>query len=135
MRCLTWSVLAVTAAVAGCAAWDSGQSTLNPNAGSSSSKSASSPADSALAGTTLIFSGWHITQFQVEADRYLIAMRKNLLTLGGDGEAAQIFFRRAAQLTRESGAVHFRVIEFSEGVDSSLLISQRVANGVVEVIR
>jgi hypothetical protein len=45
------------------------------------------------------------------------------------------FNRRAEQLTRENGAARFRIIEFTEGVDSGMPIAQRVAQGVVEIVR
>ena len=62
-------------------------------------------------------------------------MKKKRFTTGGDGEAAQVFYRRAAQIVREQGGARYRVVEFSEGVESSVPIAQRVAQGVVEVVR
>jgi hypothetical protein len=46
-----------------------------------------------------------------------------------------VFQRRAAQIARDSGAAGYRVVEFSEGVESHVLIARRVARGVVEIPR
>ena len=78
---------------------------------------------------------WQIEESQLATGRYLIAMKKKRFTTGGDGEAAQVFYRRAAQIVREQGGARYRVLEFSEGVESSVPIAQRVAQGVVEVVR
>ena len=134
-------VLAVTLAVAGCTTVDSDKTLLIPDGTLNISKSVQWSYEGIAAAVLLYFiidplaPNWQIAQSQIDADRYLIAMRKKRFTTGGDGEAAQLFFRRAAQVTRESGAAGYRVLEFSEGVESSVPIAQRVANGVIEVIR
>ena len=78
---------------------------------------------------------WKIQQAQIGNDTYRIQMLKKRFTTGGDGEAPQIFYRRAEQLTRETGGVTYRIVAFTEGVESNVLIAQRVAQGVIEVVR
>ena len=141
MRWHAWSVLAVTAAFAGCTTFDSDETLIIPDGTLNISKSWQWSFEGIAAGAALFFiidplaPNWQIQQSQIDADHYRIAMRKKRFTTGGDGEAAQIFFRRAAQLTREAGAASYRVIDYSEGVESNVPIAQRVANGVVEVVR
>ena len=105
------------------------------------SQSVMIPAESIAAGVLLyiiidpLAPNWKIEQAQLGADRYLIALKKKRFTTGGDGEAGQIFNRRAAQIARDNGAGVYRVVEFTEGIESTVPIAQRVAQGVVEIVR
>jgi len=78
---------------------------------------------------------WQIEESRINEHRYSIAMRKKRFTTGGDGEVMPALRRRAEQLVRDSGAVQYRIIEFTEGVDSGVPIAQRVAQGVIEIVR
>lgn len=78
---------------------------------------------------------WSVEQSRLDPERFQIALTKKRFTTGGDGEAWQVFQRRAAQIARENGAPGYRVLEFSEGVESETLIARRVARGVVEIAR
>ena len=112
-----------------------------PNETLNISKAVSITAESLAAGVLLyviidpLAPNWQIEQRQLETDRYAISMKKKRFTTGGDGEAAQIFYRRAAHIVREQGGARYRVVAFSEGIESSVPIAQRVAQGVVEVVR
>jgi hypothetical protein len=105
------------------------------------SKSLSIPLEGIAAAAALyvivdpLAPNWQIEETPLATDRYRIAMKKKRFTTGGDGEAAQVFYRRAAQIVREQGGARYRVVEFSEGIESSVPIAQRVAQGVVEVVR
>lgn len=78
---------------------------------------------------------WHIEQTRLGENRFRIALRKKRFTTGGDGEAMPAFYRRAEQIASERGGGRYHVIEFSEGIDSEMLVARRVAQGVVEIIR
>jgi hypothetical protein len=78
---------------------------------------------------------WQIEETSLTTDRYRIALKKKRFTTGGDGEAVQVFYRRAAQIARAQGGARYRVVEFSEGIESNMPIAQRVAQGIVEVVR
>ena len=116
------------------------QSVLIPNETVNISKSLSIPIEGIAAGVALYFivdplaPNWEIEQTQINPDRYLIALKKKRFTTGGDGEAGQIFNRRAAQLARDSGGT-FRIVEFTEGIESTVPIARRVAQGVVDIVR
>jgi hypothetical protein len=111
-----------------------------PNETLNISRSVSIPAES-IAGGILLYlivdplaPNWQIEESPLDGGRYRIALKKKRFTTGGDGEAVQIFYRRAAQIAVEQGG-RYRVVEYSEGIDSSVPIAQRVAQGVVELVR
>jgi hypothetical protein len=54
---------------------------------------------------------------------------------GGAGEAQSIFQRRAKELMRLNGFDGYSVVEYQEGLDSSVIGSQRTAEGVILLIR
>jgi hypothetical protein len=76
---------------------------------------------------------WQLAQSPLGADRVRISLRKKRFTTGGDGEAAQLFARRAEKLTREGGYAQYAVLEYTEGIESGVPIAQRVAQGVIEL--
>jgi hypothetical protein len=104
------------------------------------SKSLSVPMESIAAAAAVylivdpLAPNWQIEQSKLNDNRYRIAMRKKRFNTGGDGEVMPAFNRRAEQLVRDHGAQRYRIIEFNEGVDSGI-IGQRVAQGVVELLR
>jgi len=105
------------------------------------SRSINIPLESALAAAVVfavidpLAPNWRIEEMRLNDTRYRIAMRKKRFTTGGDGEAIPAFYRRAEQLMRDNHAASYRIVEFSEGVDSGVPVSQRVAQGVVEIVR
>ncbi len=78
---------------------------------------------------------WQLAQAPLGEDRVRISLRKKRFTTGGDGEAGQLFARRAQNLVREGGYATYSVLEYTEGVESSVPIAQRVAQGVIELKR
>ncbi len=78
---------------------------------------------------------WQLAQAPLGADRVRISLRKKRFTSGGDGEAAQLFARRAEQLARDGGYAGYTVMEYSEGVESTLPLAQRVSQGVIRFDR
>lgn len=77
--------------------------------------------------------GWRIEESRIGENRFRIALRRKRFTTGGDGEATQVFYRRAEQIVRENGSAGYTVIEFGEGIDSMFPVSQRVAQGVIQI--
>ena len=78
---------------------------------------------------------WQLAQTPLGADRVRISLRKKRFSSGGDGEAKQLFARRAEQLAHEGGYAGYKVIEYTEGIESTLPIAQRVAQGVIALAR
>lgn len=54
---------------------------------------------------------------------------------GGAGEARQVFHRRAKELMRAGGYAGYEVVEYAESLESSVLGSQRTAEGVVRFVK
>ena len=77
--------------------------------------------------------GWSIEQTRIGDKLFRIEVRRKRFTSGGDGEAAQVIYRHADQITRRYGYSGYMVMEFTEGVDTMFLVSQRVAQAVIQV--
>lgn len=78
---------------------------------------------------------WQVAQAPLGAGQVRIALRRKRFASGGDGEAGQLFARRAAELARQGGYAGYTVMEYSEGIESTLPVAQRVAQGVVRLER
>jgi len=110
-----------------------------PNESIVLSKSLTIPAEAIALGAVIYFvvdplsPNWQIEEVRISDSRFRIALRKKRFTMGGDGEATQIFYRRAEQIVRENGYAEYTVLEFGEGVESTVPIAQRVAQGVIRV--
>lgn len=78
---------------------------------------------------------WQLQQVPLGDDRVRIALRRKRIASGGDGEAAQVFARFAGQLARDGGFAGYTVMEYTEGVESTLPLAERVAQGVIRLNR
>jgi hypothetical protein len=70
--------------------------------------------------------GDHHVHFSLKMKRYYA---------GGAGEARAVFNRRAKELMRLNEFDDFQVVEYSESLDSSVIGSQRKAEGVIALTR
>ena len=80
-----------------------------------------------------LIAGWRIEQTRIRDNRFRIELRRKRFTTGGDGEATQVFYRHAEQIVRKYGYTGYTVMEFGEGIDSMFPVSQRIAQGVIQV--
>jgi hypothetical protein len=78
---------------------------------------------------------WEIEQASFPDRYYHLSLKMKRVYSGGAGEARVVFNQRAKDLMRQNGFDAYTVVEYSEGLDSSLLGSQRVAQGVVQLTR
>jgi hypothetical protein len=78
---------------------------------------------------------WTIQEARQGEDRYTLALRLKAVHSGGDGEARQVFSRRAAQLAGQPGFGAYEVMSWQEGVESSRPFARRVAYGEVRLLR
>jgi hypothetical protein len=114
-----------------------GVSTLIPNQTLQLTRTIGLSAENLLLGAALYWvvdplaPNWQSEQAPLGADRVRISLRKKRFTSGGDGEAAQVFARRAEQLARSGGYARYTVMEYTEGIESTLPVAQRVAQGVI----
>ena len=132
------AALALTGAFAGCKSIDGPGSALIPNKELVISRSLSIPVEGlVLTAIALIVidplaPNWEITQYDLGDRRYAFALRKKRFVTGGDGEAAQVFRRRVAELARQQGYADYEVLEFTAGIESTVPIAQRVSHGLVQ---
>ena len=136
-----WAICLAAVIAGGCKSIEGPDPVLIPNRALELSRSVSIPADVIALGVGLyvvidpLAPNWRVEQRDLGNGRYAIAMTKKRFTTGGDGESPQIFRRRVDQLQREHGFASYEVIEFSEGIESNVLIAQRVSRGVVQFVR
>ena len=78
---------------------------------------------------------WRIEEAPLGDKHVHFSLKMKRYYAGGAGEARQIFQRRAKELALLNGFDGFRVVEYSESLDSSVLGSQRTAEGVVILTR
>ncbi len=78
---------------------------------------------------------WTIEESRQSDERYILALRHKAIHNGGDGEARQVFSRRAAQLAGQAGFGAYEVVSWQTGIDSSRPFAQRVAYGELRLVR
>lgn len=77
---------------------------------------------------------WSIKERPLNADTYHLFLRAKSYRTGGDGEAMQIVRRRAQQLQHEKGYGSYRILDYSEGIESSTPLTHRVSEGTVQLV-
>jgi len=78
---------------------------------------------------------WTIQERIIDRDTYALSMRAKSFRIGGDGESGLILRRRALQLQQERGYPGFRILNYSEGVESSTPFTHRYAEGTIQLVR
>ena len=78
---------------------------------------------------------WEIEQASFPERHYHLSLKMKRVYAGGAGEARVVFHQRAKDLMRQNGFDTYAVVEYSEGLESSILGSQRVARGVIQLVR
>lgn len=78
---------------------------------------------------------WEIEQADFPDRHFHLSLKMKRVYTGGAGEARAVFHQRAKDLMRQNGYDGYAVVEYSEGLESSVLGSQRVAKGVVQLTR
>lgn len=78
---------------------------------------------------------WEIEQASFPDRYYHLSLKMKRVYVGGAGEARVVFHRRARELMLENGFDRYAVVEYTERLDSSVLGSQRVAQGVIQLSR
>lgn len=74
---------------------------------------------------------WKIEEARFPDNHVHFSLSMKRFYAGGAGEARVIFHRRAKEMMRAGGFKSYEVVEYSEGMESSVLGSQRTASGVV----
>ena len=76
---------------------------------------------------------WNIEEARLPENHVHFQMSMKRFYAGGAGEARVVFNRRAKALMREGGYNSYEIVEYSEALDSSVLGSQRKAEGVIRL--
>ena len=78
---------------------------------------------------------WRIEEQALNEDTYYLSMRAKSFRTGGDGESVQILKRRALKLQREKGYASYRILDYSEGIESSTPLTHRVSEGTIQLVK
>ena len=76
---------------------------------------------------------WEISEAPLPDNRVHLALKMKRFYTGGAGEARTVFHRRARDLVYNGGYDAYEVVEYVEGLESSMLGSQRVCEGVIRL--
>lgn len=78
---------------------------------------------------------WEIHETRVREDVFHMQLRMKRHHKGGEGESMLILKRRAAQLQRELGYGSYRILDYSEGIDSQSMGARRYGEGSIQLVR
>ncbi len=78
---------------------------------------------------------WEIEQANFPDQHFHLSLKMKRVYAGGAGEARMVFHQRAKDLMRQNGYEGYSVVEYNEGLESSVLGSQRFARGVIHLTR
>ncbi|MCL2075719.1 MAG: hypothetical protein FWH15_04660 [Betaproteobacteria bacterium] len=78
---------------------------------------------------------WHITETRLGEDTFYLRATLKRHNKGGEGEAPRLFRRRAEQLQRELGFSGYRLLDYSEGIESRYTGAERYSEGKIQLVR
>ena len=78
---------------------------------------------------------WEIEQAAFPDSHYHFSLKMKRFYAGGAGESRVVFHQRAREVMRQGGYDGYQVLEYTEGMESSVLGSQRVSQGVIRLTR
>ena len=78
---------------------------------------------------------WEIEVASFPDSYYHMSLKMKRVYAGGAGESRVVFHQRAKELMRGGGYDGYQVLEYTEGMESSVLGSQRVSQGVIRLTR
>jgi hypothetical protein len=78
---------------------------------------------------------WEIEQANFPDQHFHLMLKMKRVYSGGAGEARMMFQQRAKDLMRQNGYDGFAIIEYNESLESSVMGSQRIARGVIQLTR
>ena len=78
---------------------------------------------------------WSIQEQELNKETFYLSMRAKSFRTGGDGEASLIFKRRALKLQREKGYSGYRILDYSEGIESSTPLTHRFSEGTIQLVK
>lgn len=142
LRAIKRALLACVALLgAGCSSMDdySGPRTLIPARTLNVSPSLHIPAEAFAAAGIIYYivdplaPNWKVEVQSLGPQRYRVNLTMKKFITGGEGESSAVFRRAAEKLVQDKAAAGYAVLAYQEGIESHVLIAQRVANGIVEL--
>ena len=126
---------------AGCSSMDdyTGPKTLIPARTLNISPSLHIPAEGVVAAGIIYYivdplaPNWKVEVQPLGPQRYRVNLTMKRFITGGEGESSAVFRRAAEKLQQDKSAAGYAVLAYQEGIESNVLIAQRVANGVVQL--
>ena len=76
---------------------------------------------------------WKVEVQPLGPQQYRLSLTMKRFITGGEGESSAVFHRAAQKLLQDKQASGYAVLAYQEGIDSNVLIAQRVANGIVQL--
>ncbi|TRZ66752.1 MAG: hypothetical protein D4S02_06305 [Rhodocyclaceae bacterium] len=76
---------------------------------------------------------WDIEEAPLPRNQFHFSLKMKRFYSGGGGEARSILHRRAKELVQYGGFEGYELLEYSESLESSVLGSQRAAQGVIRL--
>ncbi len=80
-----------------------------------------------------LYDTWEMEEADLGNNRYFVQLKTKHFVRGGDGEALQIFKRRAEQSRMDKKMGYFEILEFNEGIENEVMHTRRFANGIFEL--
>jgi len=78
---------------------------------------------------------WDIEETRVSEDVFYVQLRMKPYHTGGEGESMVVLKRRAGQLQRELGYTGYRILDYSEGIESRSMAARRYGEGNIRLVR
>ncbi|MCL2021940.1 MAG: hypothetical protein FWG81_07590 [Betaproteobacteria bacterium] len=78
---------------------------------------------------------WHIEETRLGEDMFYLRATLKRHNKGGEGEAPRLFRRRAEQLQRDLGFGGYRLLDYSEGIESRFTGAERFSEGRIQLVR
>lgn len=76
---------------------------------------------------------WEVAQTQLDDSRFRIDLRLKRFHSGAEGEAGLLFKRHAEELAQSLGTGAYRLLAYSEGIDSEITGARRWTRGVIDL--
>ncbi|MDR0528059.1 MAG: hypothetical protein LBG69_00345 [Zoogloeaceae bacterium] len=78
---------------------------------------------------------WKIEETRIAEDTFALSLTLKRHASGGEGEAAQVFKRRAEFLRQTLGYDNFRILSYREGIYSHFIGAERFGEGQIQLLR
>lgn len=78
---------------------------------------------------------WTIEEAALNENTYYVRLQAKRFRIGGDGESMLVLKRRALKLQHEGGYASYRILDYSEGIESGTPVAQKFSEGIIQLVR